>query len=131
MVGKEILQGIQGIRGSAKVVTKAAAVLAANAVPDISSSLSTTKAEMKLAASQLAEAARADLRILTDGLSVKSAISSAQNTSITSESVLDLPMLEKVIQLLRVIADKDLSLELDGHVLTNYVDERTARKVVV
>lgn len=129
-VGKWIPSGLaKGIRGSAKVVTKAAAVLAANAVPDISSSLSTTKAEMKLAASKLAEAARADLRILTDGLSVKSAISSAQNTSITSESVLDLSMLEKVIQLLRVIADKDLSLELDGHVLTNYVDERTARKV--
>ena len=129
-VGKWIPSGLaKGIRGSAKVVTKAAAVLAANAVPDISSSLSATKAEMKLAASQLAEAARADLRIITDGLSVKSAISSAQNTSITSESVLDLSMLEKVVQLLGIIADKDLSLELDGQVLTNYVDERTARKV--
>lgn len=129
-VGKWIPPGLaKGIKGSAKVVTKAASIMAANAVPDISSSLAATKAEIKLAASQLAEAARADLSVITDGLSVKSAISSAQNTSITSESVLDSSMLDNVIQLLRIIADKNLSLELDGRLLSNYVDESNARKV--
>lgn len=129
-VGKWIPPGLaKGIKGSAKVVTKAASIMAANAVPDISSSLAATKAEIKLAASQLAEAARADLSVITDGLSVKSAISSAQNTSITSESVLDSSMLDSVIQLLRIIADKNLSLELDGRLLSNYVDESNARKV--
>ncbi|WP_176723243.1 hypothetical protein, partial [Lysinibacillus sphaericus] len=59
----------------------------------------------------------------------KSAISSAQNTSITSESVLDSSMLDNVIQLLRIIADKNLSLELDGRLLSSYVDESNARKV--
>ncbi|WP_432702230.1 hypothetical protein [Lysinibacillus sphaericus] len=129
-VGKWIPPGLaKGIKGSAKIVTKAASIMAANAVPDISSSLAATKAEIKLAASQLAEAARADLSVITDGLSVKSAISSAQNTSITSESVLDSSMLDNVIQLLRIIADKNLSLELDGRLLSNYVDESNARKV--
>lgn len=129
-VGKWIPPGLaKGIKSSAKVVTKAASVMAANAVPDISSTLAATKAEIKLAASQLAEAARADLSVITDGLSVKSAISSAQNTSITSESVLDSTMFDSVLQLLRIIADKDLSLELDGKILTNHVDERAARLV--
>jgi hypothetical protein len=86
------------------------------------------RADAARAAAILAESARADLSVLTDGLSTKSAISSAQNTSITSESILDLSMFDKVIQLLRIIADKDLSLELDGRLLTNYVDENTARK---
>ncbi|MFJ7665603.1 hypothetical protein ACIQXI_00760 [Lysinibacillus sp. NPDC097195] len=129
-VGKWIPPGLaKGIKSSAKVVTKAASVMAANAVPDISSTLAATKAEIKLAASQLAEAARADLSVITDGLSVKSAISSAQNTSITSESVLDSSMFDSILQLLRIIADKDPSLIVDGKILTNYVDERTARTV--
>ncbi|MEB2279660.1 hypothetical protein LAV73_06550 [Lysinibacillus xylanilyticus] len=90
--------------------------------------IASMRADAAQAAASLADAAQADLNVLTDGLSVRSAISSAQNTSITSESVLDLSMFDKVVQLLKIIADKDLALELDGRLLTNYVDQNTARK---
>ncbi|MEY9976594.1 hypothetical protein [Lysinibacillus sp. RC79] len=93
----------------------------------LTNGIASMRADAAQAAASLAEAAKADLSVLTDGLSVRSAISSAQD--ITSESVLDLSMFDKVIQLLKIIADKDLSLDLDGRTLTNYVDERTAGKV--
>ncbi|MGE7940620.1 hypothetical protein ACQKNB_00895 [Lysinibacillus xylanilyticus] len=95
----------------------------------LTNGIASMRASVVQATASLADAATADLSVLTDGLSVRSAISSAQDTSITSESVLDLSMFDKVIQLLKIIADKDLSLDLDGRTLTNYVDERTAGKV--
>ncbi|MFF2174974.1 hypothetical protein ACFVT8_00690 [Lysinibacillus sp. NPDC058147] len=94
----------------------------------LTNGIASMRAKVAQAAASLADAAKADLDILTDGLSVRSAISSAHDTSITNESVLDLSMFDKVVQLLKIIADKDLSLELDGRLLTNYVDENTARK---
>ncbi|EON72255.1 phage SPP1 structural protein [Lysinibacillus sphaericus] len=128
-VGKWIPPGLaKGIDSSAKVVAKATNAMAASAIPDISSNLAATKAELKLAASDLTKMARADLSVLTDGLSVRSALSSAHNTNISSESVLDSSLFDTVIQLLQVIADKDLSLDLDGRAITNYVDEYSAKK---
>lgn len=97
----------------------------------LTNGIASMRADAAQAAASLADAAQANLSVLTDGLSVRSAISSAQDTSITSDLTGSIELLKEIRAIKDVLRNLNLMpvLELDGQVLTNYVDERAASKV--